>query len=64
MRRADQSFRVVLPGVCVCVCLIVCVSNCVCVCLIVCVYVSNCVWSINLSLGPIWAIGPPKKHYP
>ena len=32
MRRADHSFRGVLPGVCVCVCLCVCacVSSCMC----------------------------------
>jgi len=40
LRRADRSFRGVLP-VCVCVCVYVCVCMCVyvCVCVFVCVYI-------------------------
>ena len=43
MRRADHSYRGVLPGVCVCVCVRASVCNCVSNCLCVRASVSNCV---------------------
>jgi hypothetical protein len=63
LRRADLSFRGVLPSVCVCVCVCVCARARACVCVCVCVWVCVIVGGLETGgLGPMWTVAIQKKN--